>query len=139
MKYLILAILIGSGMLATPPASAQSHVSIGIHSGDHSDYYYLPDIDMYYYIPQRQYVYLENGHWIFSLHLPARHHDYDFEHGRRIYVKGSRPYLHHDVHYQQYRSYANGHGNGYYSQGHGITGNRPGNRNGHGKRNYSRH
>jgi hypothetical protein len=54
----------GGSMICTP-ASAQVRVNINIGSQpvwgpvgyDHVDYYYLPDIETYYYVPTRQFVY----------------------------------------------------------------------------------
>ena len=37
---------------------------------DHVEYYYLPDIDAYYYVPQHQFVYLEGRQWRRSANLP---------------------------------------------------------------------
>lgn len=131
MKKILFSFLILSGIVLAGSANAQMRVDVGVRD-NHPDYYYLPDVDMYYYIPANQYVYLYDDHWVFSNHLPPRYHDYDFAHGRRIYVYGIKPYLHHDVHYEQYNQHGNGHGNGYgYSYGnHG---------NGHGGGHSNRH
>jgi len=36
------------------------------------EYYYLPDIEVYYDVPARRYIYMKNGNWFRSASLPAR-------------------------------------------------------------------
>jgi len=119
MKQLFLFISLFSGILAFTTVKAQGYSNVIVNDEPHSDYYYLPDVDMYYYIPGRQYVYFDDGHWIFSRQLPSRHHNYDFAHGRRILVSGRNPYLHHDLHYRQYYGHGNVRSNGHNNGGHG--------------------
>ncbi len=72
------------------------------------DYYYLPDIECYYYVPQRQFVYLNGPNWVFSYNLPARCRGYDLYSGYKVVCSGPRPYMHysdHRVTYARYRGY----------------------------------
>ena len=74
---------------------------------DYARYYYLPDIDAYYSIPNHTFVYLEGGNWVFGESLPDRFH-YDLYHGYKVVVNEPRPYLHADVYrtkYSQYRGW----------------------------------
>ena len=78
MKKFFLILLVATGSIISKPATAQ--VSVGINIGsqptwgpvgyDYVDYYYLPDIETYYYVPKHQFVYLSNGKWIFATSLP---------------------------------------------------------------------
>jgi hypothetical protein len=96
-------------------AEAQVNVHIGVNIGsqpvwgplgyDYVDYYYLPDIDAYYYVPQRQFIYLEGGRWIFAPALPPRYRDYDLYHSYKVVINEPRPYLRADVYRQQYGGY----------------------------------
>lgn len=132
MKKLLLSIFILIGLFAFTSVEAQVRANISITNDHHPDYYYLPDVDMYYYIPGRQYVYFEDGRWIFSRHLPSRYHEYDFAHGRRIFVEGPNPYLHHQVYYNQYYGHGYEHRNGHnYNTGHGNEGHGGGHSNEH--------
>jgi hypothetical protein len=107
-KYLlILALITGSmGFKAT----AQIHVNINIGAQpvwgpvgyDRADYYYMPDIDAYYDVPQRQFIYLEGPNWVFARTLPYRYRNYDLYHGYKVVVNEPRPYLHHDVYRERY-------------------------------------
>ncbi|WP_207513300.1 hypothetical protein [Longitalea luteola] len=72
------------------------------------DYYYLPDIECYYYVPRRQFVYLSGPNWVFSYNLPARCRNYDLYSGYKVVCSGPRPYMHfsdHRVTYARYRNY----------------------------------
>lgn len=61
------------------------------------DYYYLPDIQAYYYVPQRQFIYQEGGRWVFAASLPDRCRSYDLYRGYKVVVNEPRPYLRNDV------------------------------------------
>jgi hypothetical protein len=72
------------------------------------DYYYLPDIECYYYVPRRQFVYLNGPNWEFSYNLPARCRGYDLYSGYKVVCSGPRPYMHFAsdrVAYARYRGY----------------------------------
>src|SRR5678809_1732815 len=72
---------------ATSNTQAQVKVGVNINIGsqpewgpvgyDYVDYYYMPDIDVYYYVPSRQYIYLSNGRWIFATSLPVAYRHYN--------------------------------------------------------------
>ncbi|MFD2581838.1 hypothetical protein ACFSR6_05000 [Pedobacter vanadiisoli] len=83
------------------PAKAQLNVNVNIGSQplwgpvgyDHVDYYYLPDIESYYYVPKRQFVYLNGNDWVFANSLPSRYSNYDLYSGYKVVVNSPRPYL----------------------------------------------
>jgi len=75
----------------------------------HVDYYYLPGIDVYYNVPQHQYVYFENNQWINSPSLPPRYGNYDMYNGYKVVINEPRPYLHADVYRARYQGYRNVH------------------------------
>ncbi|NTU95846.1 MAG: hypothetical protein HGA52_07335, partial [Bacteroidales bacterium] len=72
MKKLILLVVILTGGFLSQTANAQVTFRLNISSQpiwgpsgyDHVEYYYLPEIEAYYYVPTRQYIYLYNGRWI---------------------------------------------------------------------------
>jgi len=53
---------------------------------DHVEYYYLPDIDAYYYVPQHRYIYLEGRRWKSSSALPERYRNYDMYNSRKVVI-----------------------------------------------------
>lgn len=69
MKKALLLLLISFGYLSQQNADAQIRINANINIGnqplwgpvgyDYVDYYYMPDIDVYYHVPQRQFIYLD--------------------------------------------------------------------------------
>jgi len=100
--------------------SSKAQVSVSVNIGAQprwapagyasADYYYLPDIECYYYVPQRQFVYLNGPNWEFSYNLPARCRGYDLYSGYKVVCSGPRPYTHFyndRVVYARFRGYRN--------------------------------
>jgi hypothetical protein len=121
-------------------AEAQVRVNVGVNIGDqpdwgppgydYVDYYYFPDMDIYYNVPQRNYVYFDNGRWAFSASLPSRYRGYDMYHSYKVVINEPRPYLRNDYYRSRYYSYRgrrdqeirrdhhdNGNHNGWYKNG----------------------
>ena len=81
-------------------ASAQVSINVNIGSQplwgpvgyDHVDYYYLPDVESYYYVPKKQFIYRDNGRWIFSMALPSRYRGYDLYSGYKVVVNSRNAY-----------------------------------------------
>jgi hypothetical protein len=110
MRKLLLIAAIGFASLAAVPAKAQVSLSINIGSQpqwgprgyDHVDYYYLPDVESYYYVPTRQFVYFSGNSWIHSRNLPSRYRGYDLYGGRKVVINSPRPWLRHNNYRTQY-------------------------------------
>jgi hypothetical protein len=101
-KIMILsAIALSSFMVSKAQAQVRFNVNINIGSQpawvantDQADYYYMPDIDCYYSVPERVYVYREGNNWRRAPKLPARYGNYDFRNKRVISIRGEKqPYL----------------------------------------------
>ena len=92
---------------------AQVHVTVNIGTQpswgptgyDRVDYYYLPDVEAYYSVPQRQFVYFEAGKWVFAASLPARCGNYDLYRGYKVVINEQRPWLRHEVFRARYAQY----------------------------------
>ena len=134
-------------------AQAQVNVSVNIGSQpnwgptgyDRVDYYYMPDIETYYYVPRHQFIYFDAGKWVFAASLPARYRSYDLYRGYKVVINEPRPYIHHDVYRTRYVTYrehydrqpllrdhrGRGHAYGHYKDHGNGQGNGRGN--GHGK------
>jgi len=103
MKKLILLFALFASILFTEKTFAQItiHANIGIQplwgpvGYDYVEYYYLPDIETYYNVSSRKYIYLENGRWISRSYLPERNRNYDIYHSRRVVINEYKPYLNH--------------------------------------------
>jgi hypothetical protein len=115
MKKILLYLTIIAGSVICTPALAQIRVNVNIGSQpvwgpvgyDHVDYYYLPDIETYYYVPTRQFVYFNNGRWIYSSSLPYRYRNYDLNRGYKVVVNQPRAYQNFSVHRTEYSRYRN--------------------------------
>jgi len=103
-------------------ATAQAHVNLRVNIGsqpawgpvgyDYVDYYYLPDIDAFYYVPNRQYIYQEQGRWLFSTQLPVRYNSYDIYNGYKVVVNKPTPYKYAQTYRTRYSGYKNRHDQG---------------------------
>src|SRR4030095_10078764 len=116
MKKFFLVLLVAVGSIISKPATAQVSVNVNIGSQptwgpvgyDYVEYYYMPDIEAYYYVPSHQYVYLSNGRWIFAASLPARFRTYNIYSGYKVVINEPRPYLRfkdHKVKYGHYKGH----------------------------------
>ena len=77
---------------------------------NHVDYYYLPDIEAYYYVPRHQFIYMSNGHWIYSYSLPPAYSNYDLYSGYKVVVNRPMAYMSFDRDRAQYGRYRGYHG-----------------------------
>ncbi len=110
-KITLLIILTIFGITSqTERASAQISVRINIGNQplwgpfgyDYVEYYYLPEIDVYYYVPGRQFIYFENGHWVRRHYLPKRYRGFDLYSAIKYIINESRPYHRHDYYKSRY-------------------------------------
>jgi hypothetical protein len=100
MKKALLTFIASCSMLAFFTPTAKAQVSLSINIGNWAppaeyagvDYYYLPDVESYYYAPRRQFVYLDGGHWVFRDRLPARYATYRLDRGYKIAMNRPRAY-----------------------------------------------
>jgi hypothetical protein len=76
---------------------------------DHVEYYYLPDIGVYYNVPQQRYYYNEGGHWISRSSLPSRYRDFDLYHSYKVVVNEREPYRNDKRYRDEYSSYKGRH------------------------------
>nr|WP_294900190.1 hypothetical protein [uncultured Pedobacter sp.] len=113
MKKIFLTLIAVAGLMSAQ-SSAQVNVSINIGSQpqwapvgyDYVEYYYLPEIESYYYVPTRQFIYLDNGRWNFSLSLPYRYRGYDLYSGYKVVINSRNAYNNFDndrIRYARYR------------------------------------
>ncbi len=105
--------LLAVGALTYTPLRAQININIssqplwGPVGYDRVDYYYLPDVESYYSVPKKQFVYLNNGNWVFNNALPANYSNYNLYNGYKVVVNGDRPYQNFKTHKVNYAKYKN--------------------------------
>jgi len=119
MKKIILLLGVCISGFAANQASAQIKLGVNINIGsqpvwgpvgyDYVDNYYLPDIDVYYNVPKRQYIYLDRGQWIFAYSLPIRYRNYDLNRGYKVVINEDRPYRNAAVYRAKYSGYKGNH------------------------------
>jgi hypothetical protein len=116
MKKLILILGIGwmIGMVSTDSAEAQVHVSVNINiqpawgpSGyNYAEFYYLPEINVYYDVVHRLFYYRHRGRWLSALYLPERYCHYDFYSLYKVVLNGVHyPWTYNGRHRRSYRQY----------------------------------
>lgn len=117
-KILLLSMLALSG-LVYQSANAQVRVGININinsqpdwgpSGyDYVQYYYLPEVDMYYNVVSREYIYLDRGRWVNTCELPMRLRGFNFYNSYKVVINDRNPWLQNDRYRRQYANYRNRH------------------------------
>ena len=77
-------------------------------------YYYMPDIEVYYDVWNHEYIYLENGNWVFEPGLPPMYSGYDLYAGHLVVLNYNvhEPWRHHELYSSHYPKY-------YYRSGRG--------------------
>ena len=105
MKKLLFTATLVFGCLFFKTANAQITFSAGVNIGSqpdwgpvgyaHAQYYYMPDIDAYYDVPDHQYVYNNNNVWVHANFLPSRFH-FDRYNSYKVVVNQRNPWEHND-------------------------------------------
>lgn len=104
---LLIGLMLGLGA----PAFAQVNINVNVGTPVYrqpiytevADYYYLPDLGVYYNVPRQVYVFQDRGQWIYARRLPARfghHHDWRRTHFVRMHERA--PFLRNDYYYRKY-------------------------------------
>ena len=119
-KKLLSMLFVLAAFACATTSKAQVSVGVNINIGnqpewgpagyDDAEYYYMPDIETYYYVPRRQFVYLSGNRWIFSASLPPRYAHYNLYSGYKVVLTDHQPYRHHHSHkvkYEKYKNYRN--------------------------------
>ncbi len=112
-KIILLSSLLMAGIFIFKSADAQLRLSVNIGvqpawgpaGYDYAEYYYLPDIEAYYSVPERQFIYFDDGRWIQSGYLPERCRDYDLYNGYKVVINERNPWYHFNDHRAMYADY----------------------------------
>ncbi|WP_345212968.1 hypothetical protein [Mucilaginibacter gynuensis] len=120
MKNLLKGLLAATVLLAATYTSTKAQVSLSVNIGTWTpppaystvNYYYLPEVESYYYAPTRQYVYLDGGNWVWRRSLPVRYNTYNINNGYKVAVYRDRPYRYFNNDRTRYVKYRGYRGNG---------------------------
>lgn len=117
MKKMLLTTFLFCAIATIQQSKAQVRFNVNVNIGARpnwgipgnyaGDYYYLPEIDTYYDIPRRSFVYLQGNNWVFSASLPYMYRDYDLYRGYKVMVNEPRPYLRANFYRNRYSQYYN--------------------------------
>jgi len=108
LKLITLSIVLFLG--AESKAQVSVNVNLGVPTWGPSvtteEYYYLPDVNSYYDIRARQFIYYNNGGWIRANQLAPRYRGYNLKGGNIIVLHdyhGKSPYNHYKQHKIKYK------------------------------------
>ena len=74
---------------------------------DGTRYYYLPDIETYYDIYNREFIYLNRAQWIYSPYLPSIYPDFNLNNSFIVIVNSNmyQPWMHHQYYVSHFPRY----------------------------------
>lgn len=115
--FVLIATLFLWGVTGTSNAQVSVNLNFNLDSQpawgptgyDYVEYYYLPDIDVYYDVPHRRYYYYSSGSWRYSSSLPSRFHNFDFYNSYKVVVNESYPWRSHENYREKYSTYKDRH------------------------------
>jgi hypothetical protein len=123
MKKIVFIAAILVSCLSFKNANAQIRFNVGVNIGsqpdwgptgyDHADFYYLPDIGVYYNVPAHTFTYFsvhDGGRWITEPNLPRTYGNFDLYHAYKVVVNNdARPWMHDRNYKVKYASYRGRH------------------------------
>lgn len=110
-----MVIVAGSFLYSNAQLSVHLNANIGVQPAwapvgyDRADYYYIPDIETYYSVSRRRYVYQRGNRWIFSSSLPPRYRNFDIYHAHKVVINEPDPYFHHEENRRRYAEFRGRH------------------------------
>lgn len=112
MRYLLLSI---AALIMTASAPAQMQLGGGTNTAsqplwgpvgyDYVDYYYLPELEIYFDVVQKKFYHLEDGQWKRTSDLPARFREYDIYQLYKVVVNDWQPFNKHQWYKDRYASF----------------------------------
>lgn len=119
MKKMILCGVLFLSAIVFNNARSQVRLNVNVNIGsqpvwgpvgyDYVEYYYLPDVEAYYYVPTRQFIYLSGNNWVYAYSLPSRYRTYDLYSGYKVVVNEPKAYRHFRTHKARYSSFRGNH------------------------------
>jgi len=110
-KLFICAIIfLAGGMISQasaqlrPSSNTDIQPSWGPSGHQYVQYYYLPEISTYYYVPRKQFIYQSDGYWTFSSSLPASLKKFDLRNAEKIVMNEPGAYRYYAQHKEKYSS-----------------------------------
>ncbi len=113
-KMILVSVLMLYSMLDTY-AQVRVNVNIGTQplwgpvGYDYVEYYYIPDCDAYYDVPNGLYIYFDNGVWVHRRYLPPVYRNVDIYRVHKVVINERNPWMHHSVYHDRYARYRGAH------------------------------
>jgi len=115
--FVIIVALFLSSASSTLEAQVRLNINFNLDSQpawgptgyDYVENYYLPDMDIYYNVPQHRYYYYDRGRWHYSYNLPYRFRGYDVYNSYKVVVNDKNPWQHHNKYRDEYFKYRGNH------------------------------
>ena len=77
----------------------------GPASYDHVEYYFLPELGIYYSVPTHEFICPDGNRWTFSKELPPQYRRFNLYSTYKVVVNDPNPYLRNDYYMEHYRGY----------------------------------
>ncbi|WP_293049897.1 hypothetical protein [Paludibacter sp.] len=112
-RVLFVFCAVGLMSFVTAQAQVRLNVNIGVQpswgpaSYDYAEYYFLPELGIYYSVPEHVFIYPHGNGWKFAKRLPGRYSHFDLYSTYKVVVNEPRPYLRHGYYVEHYRDYRN--------------------------------
>lgn len=68
-------------------------------------FYFIPDVDGYYDVIEKKFIYLDQGKWVFSETLPETYKNVDLFSSYKVVINRPQPYLNYKAHKARYANY----------------------------------
>ncbi|MFT3935945.1 MAG: hypothetical protein QM726_20110 [Chitinophagaceae bacterium] len=112
-RLMFILLLIPVGLIFSTNAKAQVSISVNIGNQpewapegyDDAQYYYIPDMDIYYDVPAHQFVYLSNRRWVRTSTLPPSYRKFDLYRIHKVPINQRDAYKFHDRDVKQYAGF----------------------------------
>lgn len=113
MKKFFLLALLTAGIATTQFANAQVSIQVNIgnqpqwgpYGYNQARYYYIPELNMYYDVFNRSYIYQSRRSWTHSRTLPVQYRNFDFYNTYKVVVNSNNPWRDNLVHQRNYARY----------------------------------
>jgi hypothetical protein len=116
MRKLIVVLI---AVIVCSVAGAQVRVSLNLNVDrqpiwgptgyDHAEYYYFPDLEVYYNVPLQRFYYYNGARWASSSSLPSRYRGHDLYNSYKVVINERAPYRNHQLYREKYQSFKGRH------------------------------
>ncbi|MFV0537568.1 MAG: hypothetical protein ACK5M3_09370 [Dysgonomonas sp.] len=114
MKKLIIALSLFFAIGIANPAGAQNiNINVNVDKQpawgptgyDYAEFYYFPDINIYFDVNSSVFHYLSGSKWVSNQYLPSKYSKYDLYNMYKVVVNDKQPWLQNKNHKKSYSAY----------------------------------